>query len=52
LLQLRESLLAFSQWQVRNQGSAFGPFSAPKNVKALHSSFDICRKFCRIKMKF
>jgi len=31
---------------------AFGAFSIPKIFKTLHSNFDICRNFQRIKMKF
>ena len=39
--------------QARNQeGMAFGAFANPEIFKTLHSNFDICRNFQRIKMKF
>jgi len=34
---------------IRNHGGGFPP---PENLKTLHSNFDICRNFQRIKMKF
>jgi len=35
------------------QGGAFGAFApTPEIFKTLHSNFDICRNFQRIKMKF
>ena len=34
---------------VRNKG---GTFAAPEIFKTLHSNFDICKNFQRIKMKF
>jgi len=33
-------------------GGAFGAFPPPEIFKTLHSNFDICRSFQRIKMKF
>jgi len=33
-------------------GGAFGAFAPPEIFKTLHSNFDICRNFQRIKMKF
>ena len=33
-------------------GGAFGAFAPPEIFKTLHSNFDICRNFERIKMKF
>jgi len=38
--------------QARNQGEAFGAFAPLGIFKTLHSNFDICRNFQRIKMKF
>ena len=33
-------------------GGTFGTFATPEIFKTLHSNFDICRNFQRIKMKF
>jgi len=34
------------------RGGAFGAFDPPEIFKTLHSNFDICRNFQRLKMKF
>jgi len=40
-------------WQARNQGGGhLGHLPPPEIFKTLHSNFDICRNFERIKMKF
>jgi len=38
--------------QARNQGGIFAAFVPPEIFKTLHSNFDICRNFQRIKVKF
>ena len=38
--------------QARNQGGAFRGIFPPLNFKTLHSNFDICRNFKRVKMNF
>jgi len=38
--------------QARNQGGHLGQFAPPEIFKTLHSNFEICRNFQRIKMKF
>jgi len=38
--------------QARHRGGAFEAFAPPENFKTLHSNFDICRNFQRIKIKF
>jgi len=39
-------------WQARNPREGGELFALPENFKTLHSNFDICRNFQKIKMKF
>jgi len=45
------SLFSNTVYQARNQGGHLG-ICPPEIFKTLHSNFDICRNFQRIKMKF
>jgi len=42
----------FGSTKARNQGRGHLGHSPLENFKTLHSNFDICRNFQRIKMKF
>ena len=44
--------LKVGQAGAQPRGRAFGAFAIPEIFKTLHSNFDICRNFQRIKMKF
>jgi len=46
----KQNLLKMHATQARNQGR--GHLPPPEIFKTLHSNFDICRNFQRIKMKF